>query len=61
MVNIVDTGDFKKVQVPNYAFYITELYPACPVQIDNWIMLVDLLVLKRLEGFDVVLGMDWLT
>nr|CAD1817997.1 unnamed protein product [Ananas comosus var. bracteatus] len=42
------------------------LYPdgccrSCPVQSEHWIMPAELLVLRQLRNFDVVLGMDWLT
>nr|CAD1833855.1 unnamed protein product [Ananas comosus var. bracteatus] len=34
---------------------------ACPVQIGDWIMPADLLVLNQMWGFDVILGIDWLS
>nr|CAD1821588.1 unnamed protein product [Ananas comosus var. bracteatus] len=33
---------------------------ACPVQVGDWIMSANLLVLRQLKGFDLILGMDWL-
>nr|CAD1829264.1 unnamed protein product [Ananas comosus var. bracteatus] len=40
---------------------IREFCPSCPVRVEDWIMPVDLLALRKLGEFDVVLGMDWLT
>nr|CAD1842358.1 unnamed protein product [Ananas comosus var. bracteatus] len=31
------------------------------VQIGDWIMLANLLVLSRMKGFDIILGIDWLS
>lgn len=33
---------------------------SCLVQLEKWIMPVDLLVLRQLQNFDILLGMDWL-
>nr|CAD1844154.1 unnamed protein product [Ananas comosus var. bracteatus] len=49
------------VVVPDHIFDIREFCPSCPVRIGNWLMSVDLLALRKLGEFNVVLGMDWLT
>nr|CAD1842419.1 unnamed protein product [Ananas comosus var. bracteatus] len=49
------------VVVPDHSLDIREFCPSCLVRVGDWIMPVDLLVLHKLEEFDVVLGMDWLT
>nr|CAD1840548.1 unnamed protein product [Ananas comosus var. bracteatus] len=49
------------VVVPDHTLDIREFCPNCPVRIGDWIIPVDLLALCKLGGFDVVLGMDWLT
>nr|CAD1831628.1 unnamed protein product [Ananas comosus var. bracteatus] len=47
--------------VPDHTLDIREYCPSCPVRVGDWIMPVDLLVLRKLGDFDVALGMDWLT
>nr|CAD1821723.1 unnamed protein product [Ananas comosus var. bracteatus] len=50
-----------QVVVPDHTLDIQEFCPSCPVRVGDWIMPVDLLALRKLGEFDVVLGMDWLT
>nr|CAD1823370.1 unnamed protein product [Ananas comosus var. bracteatus] len=50
-----------RVVVPDHSLDIREFCPSCPVRVGDWIMPVDLLVLRKLGEFDVVLDMDWLT
>ncbi|XP_020080886.1 uncharacterized protein LOC109704553, partial [Ananas comosus] len=50
-----------RVEGPERAFHVRKRCLACPVQVGDWIMPVDLLVLKRLKEFDVILGMNWLS
>ncbi|XP_020084907.1 uncharacterized protein LOC109707786 [Ananas comosus] len=50
-----------RVEAPERVFTIRKECLACPVQVGNWIMPTHLLVLKRLKGFDLILGMDWLS
>nr|CAD1835029.1 unnamed protein product [Ananas comosus var. bracteatus] len=49
------------VDAPEHTFSIKDECRACRVQIGDWIMLVNLLVLNRMKGFDIVLGIDWLS
>nr|CAD1835607.1 unnamed protein product [Ananas comosus var. bracteatus] len=49
------------VVVPDHTLDIREYYPSCPVRVGDWIIPVDLLALRKLGDFDVVLGMDCLT
>nr|CAD1837632.1 unnamed protein product [Ananas comosus var. bracteatus] len=49
------------VVVPGHILDIRDYCPSCPVRVGDWIMPVDLLALRKLGEFDVVLGMDWLT
>nr|CAD1820407.1 unnamed protein product [Ananas comosus var. bracteatus] len=49
------------IVVPDHTLDIREYCSSCPVWVEDWIMPVDLLALHKLEDFDVVLGMDWLT
>nr|CAD1827328.1 unnamed protein product [Ananas comosus var. bracteatus] len=54
-------ADFWWVDAPEHTFSIKDECRACPVQIGDWIMPVNLLVLNRMKGFDIVLGIDWLS
>nr|CAD1839593.1 unnamed protein product [Ananas comosus var. bracteatus] len=45
--------DYWWVNAPEHSFRVHDECLACPVQIDDWIMPVDLLVLKQMWGFDV--------
>nr|CAD1834977.1 unnamed protein product [Ananas comosus var. bracteatus] len=49
------------VVVPDHTLDIREYCPSCPIRVGDWILPVDLLALRKLGEFDVVLGMDWLT
>ncbi|XP_020102373.1 uncharacterized protein LOC109719935 [Ananas comosus] len=60
-IEISDSADAWWVYAPEHTFSVHEVCAACPVQIDDWIMPADLLVLNRMKGFDVILRMDWLT
>ncbi|XP_020080802.1 uncharacterized protein LOC109704476 [Ananas comosus] len=46
------------VEGPGQSFMVRERCLACLVQVNDWVMPIDLLVLERLKEFDVVLGMD---
>nr|CAD1829905.1 unnamed protein product [Ananas comosus var. bracteatus] len=50
-----------RVVVPDHSLDIREYCPSCPIRVGDWIMPVDLLALRKLGDFNVVLGMDWLT
>nr|CAD1834482.1 unnamed protein product [Ananas comosus var. bracteatus] len=58
LVSLLHPG---RVVVPDHSLDIIEYCPSCPVRVEKWIMPVDLLDLRKLWDFDVVLGMDWLT
>nr|CAD1824851.1 unnamed protein product [Ananas comosus var. bracteatus] len=60
-IEISDSPDPWWVYAPEHTFSVTKECLACPIQIGEWIMLADLLVLKRMWGFDVILGLDWLS
>ncbi|XP_020107931.1 uncharacterized protein LOC109723851 [Ananas comosus] len=49
------------VEGPGRSFLVRKRCLACPVQVNDWVMPIDLLVLKKLKEFDVILGMDWLS
>nr|CAD1820659.1 unnamed protein product [Ananas comosus var. bracteatus] len=54
-------GMWLQVMVPEHTLDIREFCPSCAIRVEDWIMPVDLLALRKLGEFDVVLGMDWLT
>nr|CAD1839588.1 unnamed protein product [Ananas comosus var. bracteatus] len=58
LIFLLHTGH---VVVPNHILDIREYSPNCPIRVGEWIMPIDLLALRKLGDFDVVLGMDWLT
>nr|CAD1824736.1 unnamed protein product [Ananas comosus var. bracteatus] len=60
-IEISDSPDAWWVYAPEHTFGVEEECAACPVQISDWIMPADLLVLSRMKGFDIILGMDWLS
>nr|CAD1829299.1 unnamed protein product [Ananas comosus var. bracteatus] len=60
-IEISDRPDAWWVYAPEHTFSVHEECAACPVQIGDWIMPADLLVLNQMKGFDIILGMDWLT
>lgn len=49
------------VQVPKHAFCVKNICHDCPIKIENWIMPANLLVLNQMVGYNLVLGMDWLS
>ncbi|XP_020081596.1 uncharacterized protein LOC109705274 [Ananas comosus] len=49
------------VEGPGRSFMVRKRCLAYPVQVNDWVMPIDLLVLKRLKEFDIILGMDWLS
>ncbi len=60
-ISILESIGIKRVQVSDHAFYIINYCPTCSVRMGDWIILADFLVLRRIDGFDIVLGMDWLS
>nr|CAD1818591.1 unnamed protein product [Ananas comosus var. bracteatus] len=60
-VEMSDSPDPWWVYILEHTFSVTKECLACPVQIGEWILPADLLVLKRMWGFDVILGVDWLS
>ncbi len=48
----------REVQILEHILHVGECCWSCPVQLGSWIMSPDLVVLRQLEDFDVVLGMD---
>nr|CAD1825880.1 unnamed protein product [Ananas comosus var. bracteatus] len=60
-IEISDSPDAWWVYAPEYTFSVKEECAACQVQIGYWIMPADLLVLSRMKGFDIILGIDWLS
>ncbi len=60
-LNIVETKHIRWVRVPEHAFGVKKMCRSCPIKIWDWIMPANLLVLNRMVGFDVVLGMNWLS
>ncbi len=50
----------KRVQISDQVLHVDKCCGSCPVQLGSWIMFADLLVLRQLQEFDVVLGMEWL-
>nr|CAD1827472.1 unnamed protein product [Ananas comosus var. bracteatus] len=60
-MEILHNPDYWWVNAPEHSFKVHEECLACPVQIGDWIMPADLLVLKQMWDFDVILGIDWLS
>ncbi|XP_020082004.1 uncharacterized protein LOC109705663 [Ananas comosus] len=60
-IEVSDSPDAWWVYAPEHTFSVKEECMACPVQIGDWFMPADLLVLTRMWGFDVILGIDWLS
>nr|CAD1817186.1 unnamed protein product [Ananas comosus var. bracteatus] len=60
-IEISENADAWWVYAPEHTFSVKKECAACPVQIGDWIMPVGLLVLSRMKGFDIVLGIDWLS
>nr|CAD1829420.1 unnamed protein product [Ananas comosus var. bracteatus] len=60
-IEMSDSPDPWWVYAPEHTFSVTKECLACPVQVGEWVMPVDLLVLKRMWGFDLILGVDWLS
>nr|CAD1818448.1 unnamed protein product [Ananas comosus var. bracteatus] len=60
-IEISDSVDAWWVYAPEHTFSVKEECVACPVQIGDWIMPPDLLVLSRMKGFDIILGIYWLS
>ncbi len=50
-----------EVRIPEHTLHVAECCRACPVQLGSWVLPADLLVLRQLQDFDVVLGMDWMS
>jgi len=50
-----------RVEGPGRAFLVRKRCLACPVQVGEWLMPIRMLELTKLEAYDVILGMDWLS
>nr|CAD1832941.1 unnamed protein product [Ananas comosus var. bracteatus] len=60
-IEITHNEDYWWVNAPEHSFHVHDECLACPVQIGDWIIPIDLLVLERMWGFDVILGINWLS
>ncbi|XP_020082042.1 uncharacterized protein LOC109705703 [Ananas comosus] len=60
-MEIVHNYDYWWVNAPEHLFRVHEQCLACPVQIGEWIMPANLLVLKQMWRFDLILGVNWLS
>ncbi|XP_020109276.1 uncharacterized protein LOC109724754 [Ananas comosus] len=59
-IEISDSSDAWWVYAPEHTFSVKEECAACPVQVGDWIMPADLLVLSLMKSFDIILWIDWL-
>nr|CAD1827542.1 unnamed protein product [Ananas comosus var. bracteatus] len=60
-IEVMHNEDYWSVNIPEHSFRVYDECLDCPVQIGDWIMPIDLLVLKQMWGFDVILGINWLS
>ncbi|XP_020082145.1 uncharacterized protein LOC109705769 [Ananas comosus] len=60
-IEVLYSPDYWWVNAPEHSFSVHEECKACPVQIGEWIMLADFLVLNQMWGYDVILGINWLS
>ncbi|XP_020080664.1 uncharacterized protein LOC109704505 [Ananas comosus] len=60
-IEIVNSQEDWWIDSPEHSFRVRKKCLACLIQIGDWIMPIDLLVLNKMWGFDVILGVNWLS
>nr|CAD1827547.1 unnamed protein product [Ananas comosus var. bracteatus] len=60
-IEMTHNEDYWWINSSEHSFPVYDECLEVPVQIGDWIMPIDLLVLDRMWGFDVILGTNWLS